>query len=58
MMRHRYNKVAVKTLNDQKLVAYKSLTDNVLHCREFIQTIGPGSAMTLREAALRVEVVP
>ena len=39
------------------LVVYKLFTDNILRCRVIIQTIGPGSAMTIREAAEREEVV-
>ena len=51
------NKGLRKVMNDHFLVTYKSLTDNNLHCREFTQTIGPGPAMTLREAAVRIEVL-
>ena len=36
---------------------YKFFTDNILGCIGFSFTIGPGPAMTIREAAVRDEVV-
>ena len=56
MVRPRHNRARENVMSDQKLDMYKSLTDNVLHCREFIQTIGPGPAMTQYEAAVEAEV--
>jgi hypothetical protein len=57
LMRDHHNKTLEQATNDQQLEAYKPVTDNILHCRDFSQTIGPGSAMTLREAAVSIVVL-
>ena len=57
MMRARYNIGKALRSGVTFLVVYKLFTDNILRCRVIIQTIGPGPAMTLREAAVREEVV-
>jgi hypothetical protein len=56
-MRDHHTPAGENVANDRKLEAFKSLTDNILDCKETTLTIGPGCAMTLREAVLRNEVL-
>jgi hypothetical protein len=56
MVRGRYNKQQVIRRRSQNFDMYKLFTDNILRCQKISQTIGPGCAMIMCEAVVRVEV--